>query len=140
MRMLKWFSDSRTAHRVYASSLVFIVSVVVTIADIMNVWGAAQQTGPGFTDVLLALSKREDGILVGDNEPSSVNDAMDHTILVHGERLGALHVENEIRQDMINDDGGQRMWAVRLARLLPEADQTLAVGAPRINHSDLEPS
>jgi hypothetical protein len=39
MRMFKWFSDSRTAHLVYESNLVFIVSVVVTIADILNVWG-----------------------------------------------------------------------------------------------------
>jgi predicted N-formylglutamate amidohydrolase len=95
---------------------------------------------PRFAHVLLALFKREGGILVGDNEPYSVTDAMDYTIPAHGERRGLPHVEIEIRQDLINDDGGQRIWAARLARLLPEAYQTLAVSAVGINLSDREPS
>jgi len=38
---------------------------------------------PRFARVLMALLKREDRILVGDNEPYSVTDAMDYTIPVH---------------------------------------------------------
>jgi predicted N-formylglutamate amidohydrolase len=81
---------------------------------------------PRFARVLMALLNHEEGIRVGDNEPYSVTDAMDYTIPVHGERRGLLHVEIEIRQDLIADDSGQRMWGARLARLLPEAYQTLA--------------
>jgi predicted N-formylglutamate amidohydrolase len=86
-------------------------------------------------DVLMALLKREDGLLVGDNEPYSVTDAMDYTIPVHGERRGLLHVEIEIRQDLIADDSGQRVWGARLARLLPEAYQTLAAASAPIERS-----
>jgi predicted N-formylglutamate amidohydrolase len=31
-----------------------------------------------------------------------------------------------IRQDLIADDSGQRMWGARLARLLPQAYRELA--------------
>ena len=43
-----------------------------------------------FAHLLLALLKREDGLVVGDNEPYSVTDASDYTIPMHGERRG-LH-------------------------------------------------
>lgn len=95
---------------------------------------------PRFARVLMALLNREDRILVGDNEPYSVTDAMDYTIPVHGERRGLLHVEIEIRQDLIADDSGQRMWGARLARLLPEAYQTLAAASVPIKRSAPERS
>ena len=95
---------------------------------------------PRFARVLMALLNREDGILVGDNEPYSVTDAMDYTIPVHGERRGLLHVEIEIRQDLIADDSEQRMWGARLARLLPEAYQKLAAASVPIKRSASERS
>ena len=85
-----------------------------------------------FADILLALLKREDGLVVGDNEPYSVSDLSDYTIPIHGERRGLAHVEIEIRQDLIADDRRQRMWGELLARLLPEAYQALtATSLPR---------
>ncbi|MFY9833651.1 MAG: N-formylglutamate amidohydrolase, partial [Methylocystis sp.] len=76
------------------------------------------------------------GLLIGDNEPYSVSDASDYTIPVHGERRGLLHVEIEIRQDLIADTGGQRAWGALLARLMPRAYQELAaagaLGAARV--------
>ena len=45
---------------------------------------------------------------------------------VHGERRAIPHVEIEIRQDLIADPAGQRAWADRLARLLPEAWRRLS--------------
>jgi predicted N-formylglutamate amidohydrolase len=62
---------------------------------------------------------------VGDNEPYAVGDASDYTIPVHGERRGLPHVEFEIRQDLIANEAGQRAWADRLVRLLPEAYRRL---------------
>ena len=78
-----------------------------------------------FADLLIASLRREDGLIVGDNEPYSVTDESDYTIPVHGERRGLLHVEVEIRQDLIAGDSGQRAWGSLLARLLPQAYQEL---------------
>jgi len=76
---------------------------------------------PHFAHTLLALLKREDGLLVGDREPYSASDATDYTIPAHGQRRNLLHVEIEVRQDLIADDSGQRMWGARLARFLPQS-------------------
>ena len=50
-----------------------------------------------------------------------MNDLTDYTVPVHAEKAGLLHVELEIRQDLIAEPEGQREWAERLARLLPPA-------------------
>ena len=63
--------------------------------------------------------------MVGDNEPYHVSDATDYGIPVHGERRKIPHVEIEIRQDLIADEKGQRAWAERLIRLLPQARRIL---------------
>lgn len=78
-----------------------------------------------FADLLIASLRREDGLVVGDNEPYSVTDESDYTIPVHGERRGLLHVEVEIRQDLIAGANGQQAWGDLLARLLPQAYQEL---------------
>jgi predicted N-formylglutamate amidohydrolase len=80
------------------------------------------------SDHLLARFRQESGIVVGDNEPYFVSDATDYTIPVHGERHGLPHALIEIRQDLIADESGQRQWAERLARLLPQAYELLATG------------
>ena len=74
-----------------------------------------------FAEILLALMKREEGLIVGDNEPYSVDDLTDYTIPVHGEGRGLLHAEIEIRQDLIGDGSGQQAWGARFARWLPQA-------------------
>ena len=71
--------------------------------------------------VLLDLIRREHDLNVGDNEPYAVSDDTDYTIVTHGERRGIPHVELEVRQDLIADEPGQTLWAVRLARLLEAA-------------------
>lgn len=58
---------------------------------------------------------------VGDNEPYAVSDETDYSVVVHGEQRGLVHVELEIRQDLIENAAGQDEWAGRLARLLPAA-------------------
>ncbi len=78
-----------------------------------------------FARPLMALLKRETDLVVGDNEPYSVSDETDYAIPVYGERRGLPHIAIEIRQDLITTDEGQRDWAARLARLLPEAYRQL---------------
>ena len=87
--------------------------------------GVLYNRDPRFAHLLMALMKREAGLVVGDNEPYSVTDASDYTIPVHGERRGLHHVAIEVRQDLITDDNGQRTWGLLLARLLPQAYQDL---------------
>jgi predicted N-formylglutamate amidohydrolase len=60
-------------------------------------------------------------LIVGDNQPYSVSDASDYTIIVHGEQRGIPHVEIEIRQDLLASESGVQSWAERLAGVLEEA-------------------
>jgi len=78
--------------------------------------------------VMLDLLRAETGLVVGDNEPYAVSDLTDYTIPVHGEQRGILHVEIEVRQDLIAEPAGQSAWADRLARVLTAAQQRLTVG------------
>ena len=74
--------------------------------------------------VLHAL-RAEHNLVVGDNEPYSVSDLTDYAIPEYGEKRGLLHVEMEIRQDLIADNAGQSQWAERLAHVLSMAVEAL---------------
>ena len=87
--------------------------------------GVLYNRDPRFAHLLMAGLKREDSLVVGNNEPYSVTDELDYTIPVHGERRRLHHVAIELRQDLIAAGPGQQVWAVRLARLLPRAYQQL---------------
>ncbi len=76
---------------------------------------------PRLGRALLALLRRESGLVCAENEPYAVSDESDYGIPTYGERRGLLHVELEIRQDLITGPDGQAEWADRLARLLPQA-------------------
>ena len=75
--------------------------------------------------ILLGLLRAEPGLVVGDNQPYSVNDETDYTIPVHAERRGLPHAELEIRQDLIVDESGQMAWAARLAGVFRRAEDQL---------------
>jgi predicted N-formylglutamate amidohydrolase len=70
---------------------------------------------------LIRLLEAEGDLTVGVNEPYAVDDSGDYAVPVHCEKGGLLHVELEIRQDLIESDRGQSNWAERLARVLPLA-------------------
>lgn len=78
--------------------------------------------------LLLETMPAEDGLVVGDNQPYAVSDATDYTVVTHGERRGLVHVELEMRQDLLADEAGQEAWAARLARLLEQARKRLECG------------
>lgn len=79
---------------------------------------------------LIALLEREDDLMVGVNQPYAVEDHVDYAVPVHCEKGGLVHVELEIRQDLIGTPDGQVAWAERLARLLP-----LALDAIELQHN-----
>ena len=79
---------------------------------------------------LIQLLARE-GLEVGDNQPYFVSDDSDYAIPRYGERRGNLHVELELRQDLIASPDQQARWASLLARVLPAAVAAHAVQAAR---------
>jgi predicted N-formylglutamate amidohydrolase len=79
---------------------------------------------------LMAVLRDEYGLVVGQNEPYGVSDLNDYAIPVHAEPRGLIHVELEIRQDLIGAAEGQGEWAARLARALPRAVAALDRAGP----------
>ena len=73
---------------------------------------------------LLEVLRREPALLIADNEPYFLSDETDYTIPRQAEARGLLHVEIEVRQDLIAHEDGQAQWGERIARALLEA-QTL---------------
>src|SRR3982074_1025499 len=74
--------------------------------------------------LLLKLLRAEADLVVGDNEPYAGSAETDYTIPVHGEARGLMNTGIEIRQDLIADHAGERLWADRLARILAEMETT----------------
>lgn len=72
------------------------------------------------SDAMLRLLQAEPDLVVGDNEPYAM-EGTDYTVPAHAIARGLDYVEIEIRQDLIASADGQRAWAARLARLLPQA-------------------
>jgi hypothetical protein len=56
--------------------------------DLARLWhvGVLYNRDPRFAQILMELLHREEGLVLGDNEPYSVTDASDYTIPVHGEQ------------------------------------------------------
>jgi predicted N-formylglutamate amidohydrolase len=75
--------------------------------------------------VLMDLMREDSALTVGDNEPYAITDEGDYTIPVHGEERGILHIEIEIRQDLIETEAGQRDWALRVTDWMGQAMERL---------------
>jgi len=105
------------------TALISVHSFTPVFKGVARLWhaGMLYNRDSRLAHILLDLLQREDGLVVGDNEPYSVSDASDYAIPVYGEKRGLPHVELEIRQDLIAEDSGQRKWAALLARVLPQA-------------------
>jgi len=110
-----------------STALIAMHSFTPVFKGVARPWhvGVLYNRDPRFAHLLMALLKCEEGLVVGDNAPYSVTDASDYTIPVHGERRGLHHVAIEVRQDLIADDKGQRVWGPLLACLLAQAYQQL---------------
>lgn len=75
---------------------------------------------PRLSLALLDRLRREEGIVVGENEPYGGHldgDSIDR----HALQAGRLNVLIEIRQDLIRTEDGQIAWADRLAPVLEDA-------------------
>jgi predicted N-formylglutamate amidohydrolase len=110
------------------TALIALHSFTPVFKAVERPWHAAllYHRDPRLAHALLASLRSEQGLNVGDNEPYFVSDQTDYTIPVHGERRNIPHALIEIRQDLIVEEGGQREWAARLARVLPAAYRELS--------------
>ncbi len=100
--------------------LVMMHSFTPAMAGVERPWhaGVLYHQDTRFAHALLQALRAEGDLVVGDNQPYSVNSSSDYAVPVHGEGRGLVHVELEIRQDLIADAAGQHAWAERLERVL----------------------
>ncbi|POF64001.1 N-formylglutamate amidohydrolase [Novacetimonas maltaceti] len=83
--------------------------------------GVLHNRNPAFGLRVRDFLAREEGLVIGNNEPYALTDVSDYTIPTHAEGRGLAYLELEVRQDLIATEEGQREWARRLARILPQA-------------------
>jgi predicted N-formylglutamate amidohydrolase len=104
------------------TALIAMHSFTPMFGGLVRSWqaGVLHNRSPRLSRALARLLK-EDGFLVGDNEPYALSDESDYTVPIHAERRGLDYVELEVRQDLIANADGQAAWAERLSRLLPLA-------------------
>lgn len=102
--------------------LITVHSFTPVFLDDARAWelGVLYQRDARLAHPLLEVM-RADGWCVGDNQPYAVSDATDYAIPVYGEQRGLPHVELEVRQDLIADAEGQRVWGERMAHWLLRA-------------------
>jgi len=107
--------------------LVSLHSFTPVYAGIPRPWhiGTLYHRDTRLPPLLLKLLRAESDLVVGDNEPYAVSDETDHTIPVHGEARGLMNSGIEIRQDLIADQAGEKLWADRLARIFAEIETML---------------
>ena len=73
---------------------------------------------PRFGRLVLEQLRADKALHVGDNQPYSVSDDSDYTLIVHGEQRRIPHVGIEIRQDLLASDADVQRWAEQLAKVL----------------------
>ena len=74
-----------------------------------------------FAGAVLDMLRREQHLIIADNEPYFLSDETDYTIPHHAEARLLPHVELEIRQDLVADEVGQGEWGRRIAGVLKDA-------------------
>jgi predicted N-formylglutamate amidohydrolase len=107
--------DSRTGR---ASMLLSIHSFTPVLHGQRRPWhvGISHGKAPQLA-VLMREALMQGGTLsVGENQPYPIDDDIDYTIPVHGERRGLPSVMIEIRQNEIGTRAAAAAWAVRLAQ------------------------
>jgi len=71
-----------------------------------------------FSRAVLDALEGERDLVIGRNQPYSVDMTNDYTIPLHAERTGLPYAEFELRQDLLAAPGAAEAWAERLARAL----------------------
>jgi predicted N-formylglutamate amidohydrolase len=116
---------SALSHDDVSPVFVAIHSFTPRLHGVWRPWhiGVLWDKDPRLAVPLLAALRQHDDLVVGDNEPYSGRHPADFTIDHHAEPRGLAHVGIEIRQDLIDDDDGQR----RLAGLIGDALEAVLI-------------
>jgi predicted N-formylglutamate amidohydrolase len=77
-----------------------------------------------FAVLVLDALRRDKDLLIAENEPYLVQGTH-YTIPRHAEIRRVPYVEIEIRQDLVNNERGQALWAPRIAAALCSAERAL---------------
>lgn len=77
--------------------------------------GICHGRDPRLATLLRGALARDGDLTVGDNEPYPIEDAIDHTVPVHGEGRGLPAAMIELRQDGVRTPEAAAAWADRLA-------------------------
>lgn len=127
-RMRQILDRRRAQHR--RSLLVAVHSFTPRLRGVTRPWdiGLMYRKDARLATPVLEALRRDERLIVGDNQPYAIDDEFDYTLPEHGERRGIAHLGLEIRQDLIADEAGQTRWAGRLASLLRQVAQTLDAG------------
>jgi len=114
---------SRRARAGQKTVLIAVHSFTPRFKGVARPWhvGMLYNRDARLAHALLEQLRRDPELVVGDNEPYSVSDLSDYGVVEYGERPGNLHVEVEIRQDLLSTEAEQARWAKRFAELLPRA-------------------
>lgn len=72
----------------------------------------------GFAEETINRLSQDRSLIVGANEPYTVDRAGDYAVPVHGDDRGYPAILIEIRQDLVRDETGIAEWAERLAMAL----------------------
>lgn len=116
--------DQRAA-RGQASVLIFVHTFTPIFRAVARPWhaGVLYCEDARLALPLLAALRREPDLEIGDNQPYAADALVDYGIIEHGQRRGLLHVEIEVRQDLVTQEEGQKAWAQRLARALVDSSR-----------------
>jgi predicted N-formylglutamate amidohydrolase len=114
---------ARRAEAKQPTVLIAVHSFTPTFKGVVRPWhvGVLYNRDARLAHALLELLREDAELVVGDNEPYAVGDLTDYGVVEYGERAGNLHVELELRQDLLAEAAAQTAWAERLSQLLPEA-------------------
>ena len=113
------------AGRGIRSALVAIHTYAPSLHGILRPWhcGVIFARDARMGEALVNGLRAEAGLIVGVNEPYAPSDRVYHTMSRHGEDYGIPAVMIEVRNDLVSNSDGQRVWAMRLAPLLQSAAQ-----------------
>jgi predicted N-formylglutamate amidohydrolase len=108
--------------------MIFLHSFTPTFRGVPRPWhaGVLFHRDRRLAEPLFEALRHESGLVVGENEPYAASALTDYGIVEHAERRGLLHVELEIRQDLIERASDQLAWAERIARLVRAAEASTA--------------
>jgi predicted N-formylglutamate amidohydrolase len=106
--------------------LLVMHSFTPVMAGFQRPWhvGVLWNDDPRLPDPLLAELRRDQDLVVGDNEPYSARASYEYTLTAHARSRGLPHCSLEVRQDLIATPAAARKWAQRLAPAIRAAVAT----------------